>query len=296
MDIKMAKTKFITIGQLPDYIEEAVKRDFTPYSVALGRIRESDSDRFKPLGSGVFVKRGNRYGILTAHHCLHDSALFIGKNGTDRLALITHLTPGRILPASAVEEYELAPPADRAYNPFGPDLTFLEILPGERLGSIKGEVSFYPLDANVGTVKEKWSKPTTPIVLVGFPGRDYVTTNLTTEVIHHQVRHMAFMGVIDENAEVLKGDWDYLEIGVRYTETNDLPDCFAGVSGGPIWALQIKEDSFGKLHIQDYALVGIAFWQTMGVGDYRVIRGHFISSIYDVAWRNLPPKDGLFIN
>jgi len=62
---------YITISQLPPEFMDELMREFRPYTVALSRIRNNDAKTFRALGAGVFVTKGKRFGILTAHHCLH---------------------------------------------------------------------------------------------------------------------------------------------------------------------------------------------------------------------------------
>jgi hypothetical protein len=71
-----------------------------------------------------------------------------------------------------------------------------------------------------------------------------------------------------------------------YTDTNDLPGTFEGVSGAPAWAykLLISNDT-GEYSVGDYSLVGIVFWETPRVDNRRSLRAHFIRSIYETAWK-----------
>src|ERR1041385_2243565 len=61
--------EYMTVGDTPEAFTHGVlMRAFADYSVALGRVK---NESFSPLGTGVLVRKGNRFGILTAHHCLH---------------------------------------------------------------------------------------------------------------------------------------------------------------------------------------------------------------------------------
>jgi len=84
----------------------------------------------------------------------------------------------------------------------------------------------------------------------------------------------------------IKG-WDYLDSTILYPG-NDIPPSFTGVSGGPVWGMEIiHRKKTGKLELGKHALIGITFYQTALENNRRRLRAHFIRSIYDVAWRAL---------
>jgi hypothetical protein len=98
-----------------------------------------------PLGSGIFVIRNGIHGILTAHHCLHacNPAVRIGLQGQDTLLLMVTRSRCVILDPGDAKEHPLGIPVS---DEFGPDLTFIEILSGPKLDSLKAIVSFWNLD------------------------------------------------------------------------------------------------------------------------------------------------------
>jgi hypothetical protein len=66
-----------------------------------------------------------------------------------------------------------------------------------------------------------------------------------------------------------------------------LPQSFGGASGGGIWSIQlVKDEITRRLMIGKRELVGVAFYETGIENNEQYIRGHFIRSIYDIAWRN----------
>jgi hypothetical protein len=279
-------TEYIMLGDLPKEFNDELMRYFSAYSVAIARARNESAKEFNPLGSGVLVQKGNRFGILTAKHCLHacTPSVKLGMGGCDTLMLIINRGRGVLIrPQEAVEHDLVVSKTEQ----FGPDLTFIEILPGKCLSTIQAVSSFWSLDKNINDLIKEYGIVGTPIVTVGFPSLDYKTI-ITGNNIHHHVRHMTFSNVIQSGDVIEHNGWDYVESNIWYGGTPDLPLTFAGVSGGPVWGMQIrKHKSDGHLSIEKSALIGITFYQTEMKGDERRLRAHFIKSIYDTAWRNL---------
>lgn len=258
-------------------------RAFSDYSVALGRLKEG---KYCPLGTGVLVKRGNRHGILTAHHCLHACTpeVSLGSEQGDSLALI--LNHGRLVHAKPIEaiEHVLAKPKT---DEFGPDLTFIEILSVERLGTLKAIGSFWSLDKPKAKILKDFGSPLTPNVTIGFPEFHY-NKIVDGSVTRHQIRHMTYQNAIKQGAVFRNDGWDYLDSTIWYPGDPDLPASFSGLSGGPVWGMEIiHRKKTNTYKIGKSALVGITFFEIYRRGDTGRLRAHFINSIYDRAWRSL---------
>jgi len=278
--------EYLKLADLPDYFNEELLRYFSYYSVALGRVRNRKAEGFTPLGSGVLVQRKNRFGILTARHCLHacKPPVEIGPSGHDALSLI--VSRGRsvlVRPNEAIEHKLVDPKTEE----FGPDLSFVEIF-GDALTTLKGVGSFCNLNKKPEEVLDEFGKEGTPVVSIGFPEVDYQTEiQPNTNTINHRIRHMTFSNVIQKGDVFERDGWDYLESNMWYGGTPDLPPTFCGVSGGPVWGMHIRKNkSDGRLTIEKSSLIGITFYQTAMKGDERRLRAHFIKSIYDLAWQN----------
>ena len=278
--------EYLKLADLPDYFNEELLRYFSYYSVALGRVRNRKAEGFTPLGSGVLVQRKNRFGILTARHCLHacKPPVEIGPSGRDTLSLV--VSRGRsvlVRPNEAIEHKLVDPKTEE----FGPDLSFVEIF-GDALTTLKGVGSFCNLNKKPEDVLDEFGKEGTPVVSIGFPQVDYQTEiQSKTNTINHRIRHMTFSNVIQKGDIFERDGWDYLESNMWYGGTPDLPPTFRGVSGGPVWGMHIRKNkSDGRLTIEKSSLIGITFYQTAMKGDERRLRAHFIKSIYDLAWQN----------
>src|SRR5438034_158917 len=85
----------------------------------------------------------------------------------------------------------------------------------------------------------------------------------------------------------VRDGWDYIDNKCVYSKSSALPQSFAGFSGGGIWSVQVQRSkNTGKLSTGKAALVGASFYETPIENNIRYVRGHFIRSIYDLAWRN----------
>jgi hypothetical protein len=198
--------------------------------------------------------------------------------------LLVEQRKGVIVDSHELIEHVLAKPTN---DEFGPDLTFIEILSIERLGTFKAISTFWSLDKNSSEVIQAFAKPLTPTATIGFPEVDYNTRQEGNKVVH-QVRHMVYDNAIKVGAVFEKDGWDYLDSTIWYPGDAGLPTSFAGVSGGPVWGMELRHHkSDGHISIEKHALIGITFYQVFRQGDEGRLRAHFIKSIYDLAWRNL---------
>ncbi|HEX3716507.1 MAG TPA: hypothetical protein VH595_00945 [Verrucomicrobiae bacterium] len=282
----MDTQQLVFFDDLPSNFKETLVKEFGDYSVALAYMKDGKATGFYPTGSGVLVRRENRFGILTARHCIHKPGpeIGLGPSGKDTLLLILRDGRGIQVKAHEVFEHHLANPHSLE---FGPDLTFIEIVAGDRLDTFKAISSFWSLNQNPNEIYTAFGKVGTPIARIGFPGLDYQTT-IDGNSIEHTVRHMAYFFVIQKGDVFERAGWDYIESTCWYGGAEKLPGTFKGVSGGPVWGMQLsKDEETGQFCLVKSALIGINFYETGIQNDEQRLRGHFIKSIYEVAWRDL---------
>lgn len=274
---------YMTVGEMPEAFTHGVlMKAFTDYSVALGRMKNG---RATWLGSGVLVRKGERYGILTAHHCLHACSpeVQLGSHNGDTLCFLVNRGRSIMVAPQELMEHPLATPTT---DELGPDLTFIEILSIERLGTFKAVGTFWSLDRQSSDVMEAFGKPLTPSVSIGYPEVHYNVFQDGNKV-RNQIRHMVYDNAIKEGAVFEKDGWDYLDSTIWYPGDANLPTSFAGMSGGPVWGMELKlHKSDGHISIEKYALIGITFYEIFRKGDEGRLRAHFIKSIYDMAWKD----------
>lgn len=273
--------EYIALGALPEDFQNIVMREFVPYSVALARVSDNDATHFTPFGAGTLVKKSQRIGILTARHCLKD--LCIGPGGKDSLLLILRDSRSVRIPPEALFEHRLANPLSAEY---GPDLSFLEIAPSERLQTILAIASVWSLDRDPQSILKDFANEGSFLASVGFP-EERCKTSIVGDVFHRTSYHLTRTNVIEAGDITERHGWDYIQTRCFYGESNDLPLSFAGTSGGGIWSMEVRRSkATGKLGIGKSALVGVSFYETPLENEVRYVRGHFIKSIYDVAWRD----------
>jgi len=276
------KTKTLNLKDVPRSVDYDISKALVDYSVAVCRVRDNNTNTFTPLGSGTFVVRDGMHGILTAHHCLHacNPEVRIGAHGQDTLLLM--VTRGRcvILNPKDAREHPLAVPKSPE---FGPDLTFIEISSGPKLDLLKAIVSFWNLDEKRRSSAVDLSSGGVCIVNAGFPEVDY-ETSIVESAIHHHVKHMVFIGVLEDGDLSEHGNWDYIKSSCKYRFSEKLPETFKGVSGGGIWAVRLQVTKDDRWSVRAYSLVGVTFYETEVSNNRRDLRGHFIKTIYETAW------------
>ena len=231
------------------------------------------------------VRKEKHYGILTAHHCLHACSPEVELGSFQGDAMHFLIYPGRsvLVQPQELMEHLLAVPKE---DEFGPDLTFIEILSPERLGTFKAIGTFWSLDKQATDILKDFGQPLMPSASVGFPEVHYNTIQEGNKV-RVQLRHMIYDNAIKEGAVFEKDGWDYLDSTIWYPGDVNLPTSFAGMSGGPVWGMDLlHHKSNGHISIEKHALIGITFYQIFRKGDEGRLRAHFIKSIYDLAWRN----------
>ena len=105
-----------------------------------------------------------------------------------------------------------------------------------------------------------------------------------TRTIEGHVHGEAFFSVVQDTHE--HNGFDYLDLGADLRSPG-VPSSFGGVSGGGLWEIKLtmsgdtKEIHWdGKRYFR-----GVAYWQSDGSTNRRVIRCHGSKSIYEKLWK-----------
>ena len=276
----------VEFRDLPRTLDKEVSAATWDYSVGIFRYIEPDGNTFRLLGSGTLVRRGGKFGILTAHHCLHqcNPKVRLGAPSDQRLVFVLRGARQIVVGSDELFEHELAPANPQAPSR-GPDLTFIEILPGKRLSRFRAVGSFCPLDRDLGEVLKKFSVPGTCTVCVGHPEIERKVTITDDHLVFNEGKFHAFLGFLKNRAK-RRGRWDFAEITADYLSSSTLPATFQGVSGGGFWAVTFKKRD-GIVEIDEICFMGVAFYQSPLRKGKRVVRGHFAQSVYTSAWQKL---------
>lgn len=179
-----------------------------------------------------------------------------------------------------LKEHSLAIPES---DEFGPDLTFIEIFAGQELGLLKAIASFWNLDQKHIELAHKLGVRGALIVEAGFPQGDYRTT-IEASAIYHELKFLGFVGSLENEDIVERGQWDYVKSTLRYRASEKLPETLKGVSGGGIWAVKLLQEHNDRWRVEEYCLVGVAFYESDTVDNRKDVRGHFARTIYQSAW------------
>ncbi len=273
--------EFFLLGDLPRSFQDHVTRTLADYSVALGFCSKGTRD-IKFFGSGVLVKKDDHYGIMTAHHCLHDkySNFKDGSFNGNRLA-IAFKRAHMVFPPEILVEHQLGVPRRKGDEP---DLTFVEICECSQLSTLRSVNSFWSLDKNPFDVKPAFGRVEMPFCVNGYPG-DYHEKIRENRTIRQNLRHMSYFYVHGSETFSALDEWDYVE--AKDKKGDGLASSFKGMSGGPVWGLRIKKGSDKHFELKQACLIGINISQIELGQDEISVRAHFIHSIYDVAWRKI---------
>ena len=234
-------------------------------------------------GSGTLVQCGDKHGIITAHHVVYKGKCpFDFRYGSnDAIGLLIQDTPHEfVLPLKYIVCHDIGVPVS---DEEGPDLVFLEILPDEKIGTLKARKSFFNITAKTDerlSFLEDDEK--------GFWAISY-SVDFQSAIVKMDdglpaivVRTWVGYTGIDNRYDI--GEFDYIEAGVSYTSENDLPPTFGGASGGGLWKFPLSgsKQNDGKLDLEagNPVYAGVIFYETHREENYRRIRCHGPKSLY----------------
>ena len=244
----------IRLSELNESLLEKVKERIAWHNIALVRVK-SDQSKENLFGSGTLVSLGGEYGILTAAHItkemesMNEVGFCIGKYHHRLVIKRQHLS---ILYVGWCDKI----------TDEGPDISLILVPPSE-IGTIKAYKSFYPLDTKFeDNVTESDFADKDPWFISGYIGTWTISNPQNGRFAGTHGLH-PFIG-ITENVEdySVRRIFDYCTITVQYESNKDNPKNFEGFSGGGLWKGKFNRDPDDKLHIDDFILHGIAYFQT----------------------------------
>ncbi len=235
-------------------------REFVPYSIGMAWVSSKQKQTCTPFGSGTLVKKNGIVGILTARHCvkqMQDESV-----NHDCVVLLLRDSRAVYLPPDSLIAYRLTTPVTEEY---GPDLDFVEIALCEQRQTILAIASVWSLEQDFDALLKEFSAEGSLLASLGFPEERCKTTPLPNG-FRRSAYHLTCGHVIQKGDIMERDGWDYIQSKCFYCDENDLPRSFGGTSGGGIWALEVlKSKASGKLSIGRSALVGVSFYQTLGM-------------------------------
>lgn len=286
----MKDPEYFLLGDLPKTFQDEIASKLWIHSVALGM--RSGEQGVKFFGSGVLVVKDGHYGILTAHHCLHNEFRDFQSDGSfhGNNLVIAYQRSHTILPPEILVEHQLGIPKkkkDKPDEPGEPDLTFVEICKCPLRATLTSVIGVWSLDKNPFDVKPAFGRIEMPFCVNGYP-KDFYKKTKEKNTIRQDLKHMSYFYVHGCDSFSAEDDWDYVVAKDKKRDGGDgFPPSFKGMSGGPVWGLRIQKHSNTKFELKGSCLIGINIWQIGSGEDEMSIRAHFIHSIYHTAWRNI---------
>jgi hypothetical protein len=270
---KITKSR-ATFGSIPRGVYEKAVAEVERFATLL--VLEG-----KLAGSGTLVKCDNIYGILTAHHVVHnpkDRDRRFNFVGTQKLALLVEKRAHWFeIDLCACHCVDIGAPTG---EDTGPDLSFI-ILPEARLGTLKAKKDFYNISAKTDEKLKKSLSDDGIFIFAGCPACN------GEESISPQGVQNLFLPLMGACTSLEKryedGSFDFLELNVSYKQPSEAVESFAGVSGGGAWRIPLRkrlEDPIENVDFNEIILSGVAFYQTEIEGDRRRIRCHGGRSIF----------------
>jgi hypothetical protein len=249
------------------------------YPFVVGLIHKDDL-----IGSGTLVRVGDRRGILTAYHVVHDARpkLEFHAGSSDVLGML-------MLPHEQVHRFEIplgkgvmtvVNIAKPTVEEFGPDLAFVEIKPSHHLDQLHACKDFFNLSFNreKGLTLDLTEKH--PMVISGFHYEGHIVEK--EERGFSQVKGFrGFVGFTGIENRYEHENYDLCDVGADYSLESNLPKSFGGYSGGGLWyiALMTNENT-GVITHKPQMFAGVVFYQRQVTDTRKILRCHLTNSIY----------------
>jgi len=181
---------------------------------------------------------------------------------------------------------------DGNISEWGPDLALLE-LPNSVVSTIEAHKSFLNLVQQKEMLAEETLSPQIgPWVVTGMVGElSQFSHQSETKIVKATAGARALFSGLDQVYQ--KDGYDYLEL-IADADLRDVPQSFAGVSGGGLWQIRLFKDKSERITWDEKRhFRGVAFWQSAITDRQRRIRCHGPQSIYEKAWelRKLSKSD-----
>ena len=266
--------------------------DFRPHLEKAGLIIKNYTTIFMlngdMLGSGVCVQTCGLHGILTAHHVAEgvlrnsDFALYVGESEESEWAQPSCFDP---VPIGCLRSH-----ADQNAHEKGPDLSFLIILKGRLLETLKLKKPFYSLDAQRTFY---FSKPLDgmPWAVAGSPYERCrpVRYDFEPDGALTKVRNLVAWGGFKSHAA--RDGFDYIKLEMPCDE-EPFPASYDGMSGGGLWAVPLEIDGSDMSTVGHGSplLGGIQFYESEPNDGSRTLTGHGFDSIYSRVRKTLKEK------
>lgn len=248
------------------------------------------------VGSGTFIRCGEMHGILTAHHVPHNakdhSKKFDCSPGSKQsLGIIVADFAHRFeIKMQYLEVLDVGVPESEES---GPDISVV-ILPNTNLGEIKARKAFYDIAFKRDLKLAKAITDEGLWVVCGVPA-EFQKEEFTSSGFDKVIVLPGICGCTGVEKRFERGSFDYVDVGVKYTSTNNQPHSFGGCSGGGLWKTQLTEKADAKIICGEPVLAGVLFYQSPTENNFKHIRAHGGKTVYDRVFKVLEahPRFGI---
>jgi hypothetical protein len=248
------------------------------YPFVVGLIHRDDL-----VGSGTLIRFGDRRGILTAYHVVHDvTPKFDFRPGSeDCLGLIieSHERAHRFVIPLGVGVTKVIDIAKPIVEDLGPDLAFIEIKPSQHLNQLDACRDFFNLGVNREKGLQLDLREKDLVVISGFYHEGHTTE--VNEDGFSQVKGFkgcaAFTSIENRREHA---NYDLCDVAVDYSLNDEIPQSFGGYSGGGLWYVHVKEEETGEIGHGLPLFAGVVFYQEQISETRKILRCHLTNSIY----------------
>lgn len=265
------------ISEMPDALLAHASQRTGWYSTTLIKVRPPTHPPEEAIqaGSGTFVRIGEIFGVLTAHHVaeLFDGSWHLG------IVLVPEVHRHSIRP----ELLDVVHIARGEEGADGPDLSFIRIYP-PHIGTIRAYKSFYDLNAfRQSLLKNPPPSSTGAWFIWGVP-KEKTSWEQPEGGFDAVTSFYSICGATAVENEFKREGFDYVDVAVEYTGASEVVRDYRGYSGGGLWHALLAEAADGGIDDYEYILSGVTFYQSAIENDFRTIRCHGLQSIYSNAY------------
>lgn len=234
----------------------------------------------RSLGSGTLIKFGRLYGILTAAHVV-DKLKKEKEKGLEEIGLVQPTTrPAQLqgirVLADAIDGVQIG---EKPYGEFGPDLAFIR-LPDQTAGALRANSSFLNF-LQEATLSNSFPPEGTKLYdfVIGVVAELGAAEPDTSKGLDMgKIVGLMNQGTTTEIAA--SGGYDRFKFTPSPDPNFSPPKSYGGTSGGGLWQVFAESLPGGRERLVQARLLGVAYFKSEPVNDFRIIICHGPRSIY----------------
>ena len=275
----MASKSTIPVHDIPASVTDEIIQNIKPYSAFLLKMTDERGTDAEMIGSGTLVKYKEHFAVLTAGHVVKNKKWNLA--GSDKIQYLGIAAGDNETRLKFKRSHLLfSGEWNQTECPCGPDYALIHLPNGPELSSLKARASFWNIEnESIRTTALKFDLSANPCwILVGFPG-EWVHTETTTSsncAIHGEgiIGPAGLAGVIERE------NHDLFIASIVKNELYEGPNRFSGMSGGGLWATELRSDESNRVSCDRPLLMGMPFFETASDSEKGLIFCHGRKTIY----------------